>query len=82
LDFYRDIRDATSEALLFQTYGNLFSLYLADKHEAEERRRAPPRDPRQLPFVRAGYLLAHHGEPLPLAWLDIKEELLQEYREL
>ena len=39
LDYYREIRDATSEAAFFQTYGNVFSLYLADKHEADERRR-------------------------------------------
>jgi hypothetical protein len=31
VDYYRDIRDATSEALFFQTYGNLFSLYLGDE---------------------------------------------------
>ncbi len=99
LDYYRDIRDATSEALFFQTYGNLFSLYLADKHEAEERRLASPSDPRQLPFVRealssvaeggypealtrAGYLLARHGEPLPLARLELKEKLLEEYADI
>ena len=99
LDYYRDVRDATSEAMFFQTYGNLFSFYLADKHEADERRLAPPGDPRELPFVhealasigeggypealtRAGYLLARHGEPLPLARLEIKEELLKEYRDL
>jgi hypothetical protein len=37
LDYYRGVRDATSEAKFFQTYGNVFSLYLADRHEAEER---------------------------------------------
>ncbi len=52
LDYYRDIRDATSEALFFQNYGNLFSLYLADKHKEAEHRLAPPSDPRELPFVR------------------------------
>ncbi len=31
VDYYRDIRDATSEALFFQTYGNLFSLCLGDE---------------------------------------------------
>ena len=99
LGFYRDIRDATSEAMFFQTYGNLFSLYLADKHEATERRLAPPSDPRELPFVRdalasiaeggytealtrAAYLLARKGEPLPLVRLQLKEDLLAEYRDL
>ena len=37
LDYYREVRDATSEAQFFQTYGNVFSLYLADKHETEAR---------------------------------------------
>ncbi|MCW9077776.1 MAG: DUF3141 domain-containing protein [Gammaproteobacteria bacterium] len=99
LDYYRDIRDATSEATFFQTYGSLFSLYLADRHEAKERRLAPPSDPRELPFVRdalasiaeggyiealtrTAYLLGRHGEPLPLARLQLKEELIHEYRDL
>jgi len=99
LDLYRDIRDATSEALFFQTYGNIFSFYLADQREAEAQRLAPPSDPRQLPFVRealasiaeggypaaltrAGYLLSRKGEPLPLAHLELKEELLGEYVDL
>ena len=38
LDYYRGIRDAKSEAEFFQTYGNVFSLYLADKHEAGSAR--------------------------------------------
>ena len=52
LDFYREIRDATSEALFFQTYGNVFSLYLADKHEADERAAELTAEPRELPFVK------------------------------
>ncbi|MGB5775972.1 MAG: DUF3141 domain-containing protein, partial [Sedimenticolaceae bacterium] len=99
LDYYRDIRDATSEAMFFQTYGNLFSLYLADSHEAKERRLAPPSDPRELPFVRdalasiaeggyteavtrAAHLLGRHGEPLPLERLQLRAELLDEYKDL
>ena len=31
------MRDAASEATFFQTYGNVFSLYVADKQEAEEK---------------------------------------------
>jgi len=52
LDYYREIRDATSEAKFFQTYGNVFSLYLADKHEAEERAAGSIAEPRELPFVK------------------------------
>ena len=52
LDCYREMRDATSEATFFQTYGNVFSLYLADKHEAEARAAEVAVEPRELPFVK------------------------------
>ena len=35
LDYYRELRDASSEAAFFQTYGNVFSLYFADAREAD-----------------------------------------------
>ena len=60
LDYYREIRDATSEAAFFQTYGNVFSLYLADKHEALEHAAASAAEPRELPFVKEA--LASIGE--------------------
>ena len=31
------VASAHSDLLFFTTFGNMFSLYLADKHEAEER---------------------------------------------
>jgi hypothetical protein len=96
LDYYRDLRDATSEALFFQTYGNLFAMYLADRGEREAE---APVDPRELPFVkaalaaigeggypealaRAGELLARRGMPVPLARLELKAELVKEYADL
>jgi pimeloyl-ACP methyl ester carboxylesterase len=96
LDYYRALRDAASEAAFFQTYGNLFSLYLADKPEA---RTEQVTDPRELPVVkeamaaianggypeavaRVAYLLARKGEPLPLSRLQLKQELVDEYHEL
>jgi pimeloyl-ACP methyl ester carboxylesterase len=99
LDFYRDLRDAMSEALFFHIYGNLFILYIADGHEAEERGIAQAKDPRDLPFVRealatigeggypealtrVGALLARRGQPIPLSLLDLKEDLIEDYREL
>jgi pimeloyl-ACP methyl ester carboxylesterase len=60
LDYYRDLRDATSEALFFQTYGNLFALYVADRAEQQQREVEVPADPRELPFVQAA--LAAIGE--------------------
>jgi pimeloyl-ACP methyl ester carboxylesterase len=96
LDYYRAMRDAMSEAAFFLTYGNVFSLYLADKHENEVTHVA---EPRELPFVQealasmaeGGYpealarvacLLARKGEPLLLSRLQVKQELMNEYREL
>jgi pimeloyl-ACP methyl ester carboxylesterase len=98
LDFYRAIRDATSEATFFQTYGNVFSLYIADKASGP-RETEVVAEARELPYVqealaaidKGGYaeavarsaaLLAHHGTPLPLAWFETKKELIRDYREL
>jgi len=52
LDYYRAMRDALSEAAFFQTYGNMFSMYLADKYEMEERAAESITDPREMPFVK------------------------------
>jgi hypothetical protein len=96
LDYYRAMRDAMSEAAFFTTYGNVFSLYVADKQAAKPQAAA---EPRELPFVQealasmgeGGYpealarvacLLARKGEPLLLSRLQVKSELIKEYREL
>jgi pimeloyl-ACP methyl ester carboxylesterase len=98
LDFYRAMRDAVTETSFFGVYANMFSMYMADKHEAEARRIAPPTEPRELPYVREalasiseggypaafariGALLMRHGEPLPLARLETKDELSRDYAE-
>ena len=52
LDYYRAVRDATSEAQFFQIYGNVFSLYLADKREAEASAAESMVEPRDLPYVK------------------------------
>ena len=97
LDYYRAVRDAVSEAAFFELYGNLFSLYLADKRAASDITQVT--DPRELPFVkealasiteggyaeacaRVAFLLARKGEPLPLSRLQLKQELIADYREL
>jgi hypothetical protein len=75
LDYYRDLRDATSEALFFQTYGNLFALYVADRAEQREREVEVPADPRELPFVKAALAaIGEGGYPEALARVG---ELLQ-----
>jgi pimeloyl-ACP methyl ester carboxylesterase len=95
LDYYRAMRDAQSEAAFFTTYGNVFSLYVADKREAHQA----VAEPRELPFVQealasikeGGYpealarvacLLARKGEPLLLSRLQTKQELIGEYKDL
>jgi pimeloyl-ACP methyl ester carboxylesterase len=97
LDYYREIRDATSEAMFFQTYGNMFALYLADKHEAEAAR-AKRVEARDAPFVKealasiekGGYaaaaarvaaLLAEDDPTIPLAQYELKSELAADYAE-
>jgi hypothetical protein len=97
LDYYRDIRDAMSEAQFFQTYGNLFALYMADKQEAEAARTKRV-DAREAPFVKAarasietgGYaaaaariaaLLAEDDPTIPLAQYELKTELAADYAE-
>jgi hypothetical protein len=99
LDYYRDLRDAASEAAFFLVYGNLFSLYLADRQAGEAQAPAAAGDPRTLPFVaealasidqggyaealaRVGALLAWRGKPLPLSRVQLKHELVEEYRDL
>jgi hypothetical protein len=96
LDYYRAMRDATSEAAFFLTYGNVFSLYVADKRDAKVDGVAEPRD---LPFVQealasmgeGGYpealarvacLLARKGEPMLLSKLRMKQELMRDYKAL
>ena len=98
LEYCRALRDAASEAMFFHTYGNVFSLYVADKAEAEARG-APILEGRELPFVaealasieRGGYpealarvaaMLARSGEPLPLSTLQLKQELMADYADL
>jgi hypothetical protein len=98
LEYYRAMRDAASEAQFFQTYGNVFSLYIADKAAAETAA-APVAEGRGLPFVKealasiaeGGYpealarvacLLARKGEPLMLSRLQMKQQLIKEYGDL
>jgi pimeloyl-ACP methyl ester carboxylesterase len=97
LDYYRALRDAASEAVFFQIYGNLFSVTLSEKSEAEERPRSG--ETRELPFVkealasieeggyaeavaRAAALLSRKGEPLPLSRVELKQGMMDEYRDL
>jgi hypothetical protein len=97
LDLYRGMRDAATEASFFGVYANMFSMFLADKHQETAAKAAQTQAaPRELPYVkealasigqggyaeafaRIGALLMRRGEPLPLARLETKEELAQDY---
>jgi pimeloyl-ACP methyl ester carboxylesterase len=52
LDYYRALRDAASEAAFFSTYGNMPSLYLADKGEGDEHIAPVMTAARELPYVK------------------------------
>ena len=52
LDHYRALRDATSEATFFSTYGNMFSLPHAQRHDAEELPAPGAADSRESPYVK------------------------------
>jgi hypothetical protein len=93
LDYWRDARDACSEAAFFLVYGPLFGAYLADDSEAAPTRRAPASadndarlDPAQggLPaaIARAAVLLAGEGEPIALTSLQRRSDLQRDYAHL
>jgi pimeloyl-ACP methyl ester carboxylesterase len=95
LDYYRDIRDAVSEATFFQIYAPL-AFSLPEDTDRIALYREHITDPRNLPVVkqalkeiteggyaaalsRAGYLLAVKGKPLSLARFELKQELMKKY---
>jgi len=97
LEYYRALRDATSEAAFFQAYGNVFSLFTGKAAGAGGA--APVADARELPFVqealasiaeggfaealaRVACLLARKGEPLLLSKLQLKQQLMAEHGDL
>ena len=67
-NFYRDVRDALSEAIFFQVYGDLFALYLEDRPGVQARELPKIQDLRELPFVKAALTsIAEGGYPEALA---------------
>jgi pimeloyl-ACP methyl ester carboxylesterase len=98
LDYYRDVRDALSEAQFFLTFGLLQpGLRPAAAKQVMPARKAA--DDRLLPvaqealatieqggypeaLARAACLLARRGEPFPLARIELKARLVKEYADL
>ena len=94
LEYHRALRDAFTEALFFHVYGNLFSLYIADREPAPA---AQPTDPRELPivkealasidkggypeaFARVGFLVTRRGD-VPLSRLEAGQQMVKDYKE-
>lgn len=96
LDFYRDMRDATTEFAFFQTYGSLYAAGFEDKDRAVSQPHVATRkDPviaealsaidvggYAAAVTRAASLLADRSGPLPLSRLELKRELIADYAEL
>ncbi|HWH69703.1 MAG TPA: DUF3141 domain-containing protein, partial [Candidatus Sulfotelmatobacter sp.] len=60
-DFYRDLRDATAEALFYQTYANLVALYQIEGAEAGLGPHPGLAAGRELPFVQAALAAIAQG---------------------
>jgi hypothetical protein len=98
LDCYRAVRDATSEAMFFQTFGSMFALTMAEDQRADTAAAAARAGAgRELvskalasieeggyaaAVVRIGTLLSRRGEPLPLERLALRKELIADYADL
>jgi pimeloyl-ACP methyl ester carboxylesterase len=94
LDYFRDVRDAVSEAVFFQTYGSMVSSQDAMQETREVAR--PGSEPAgseaaSAQFAkggyaealsRVGYLLAARGKPLPLAQFELKKKLIAKFGDL
>jgi pimeloyl-ACP methyl ester carboxylesterase len=93
LEYHRALRDALAEALFFHVYGNLFSLYIADREAAAQV--PAPTDVRELPivqealaaidkgsypeaFARIGFLVTRRGD-VPLSRLEAGQQMLKDY---
>lgn len=93
LDYFRDLRDAVSEAAFFQTYESIMP------KEAEQSERPKAREWQREhgsdqafqrvaeggyaeALSRAGHLLSAKGRRLPLTQIEIKKELMAKYGHL
>jgi hypothetical protein len=95
-DYYRDMRDANSEAAFYLIYGNVFALQSVDqltRPSSETSTPVQPSDTKQVlnsiaeggyaeAVCRARWFLARKGFPLPLAELEIRKDLLEDYADL
>jgi hypothetical protein len=94
LEYQRALVDAFTEVMFFHVYGNLFSLFIADREPAPA---AQPTDPRELPivkqalasidkggypeaFARVGFLVTRRGD-VPVSRLEAGQQMVKDYKE-
>lgn len=98
MTYYRDVRDAVSEAMFFETYGTMFALSgRADREmkavvngdaaphrmlEAKEALASINKGGYAEALSRAECLLSAKGKPIPLTQVEFVEELIENYHEL
>jgi hypothetical protein len=92
LDFYREARDAASEAAFFQVYGHLQAAQPAPAAATPASTGESAVVQKALASIGSGgypaavarvaALLSRHGQPIPLARLDLKRELAAKYGDL
>jgi hypothetical protein len=98
LDYYRDVRDAISEAMFFETYGTMFALSGRAEREMKPTGNGDAAQHKMLEvrealasinkggyaeaLSRAECLLSAKGKPIPLAQVEFVEELIENYQEL
>jgi pimeloyl-ACP methyl ester carboxylesterase len=93
LDLYRDLRDATMEAMFFTMYGGLATLGVTERPAGESQPPAP--NPRELPLVQnalaaigtggypeamalMGALVGRGAGPVPLRRLELVDRFIRE----
>jgi len=98
MTYYRDVRDAMSEAMFFETYGTMFALSGRAEREMKPVANGDAARPRMLEVKEAlasiskgGYaealsraecLLSAKGKPIPLAQVEFVEEMIENYQEV
>ena len=98
MTYYRDVRDAMSEAMFFETYGTMFALSGRAEREMKPLDDGDATRRRLLEVLEAlasinkgGYaealsraecLLSAKGKPIPLAQVEFVEELIENYQKL
>lgn len=92
-DYYRALRDATTEAVFFNLYANLFALWephaatapgpaaSAADADGTVKDALAAMDAGGYPeaFARVAALLSERGKPLPLARLELRKDMAQDY---